>query len=100
MLSEHSLNFIKETAIRYGATKILLLESCPEMTQSRVCDIDLAVEGVAENDIDRLWDDLIWSEALDRRTVDLFRLEDEHWLVPIMHAGGTRIYEAPEAFTA
>jgi len=93
MLREESLRFIRAVAGEFGAARVFLFGSCLSQSQDHAHDIDLAVEGISENRLDAFWDRLMWAEALGRKPVDVIRLEDGHWLNPIILDEGVLIYE-------
>ncbi|HRV97921.1 MAG TPA: nucleotidyltransferase domain-containing protein, partial [Aminobacteriaceae bacterium] len=94
MLREESLRFIRALAEEYGAARVFLFGSCLLLPQEDARDIDLAVEGISEEQLDAFWDRLMWADALGRKPVDVLRLEDGHWLNPIILDEGVLIYEA------
>ncbi len=105
MPREESLRFIRALAEEYGAARVFLFGSCLSLPQEDAHDIDLAVEGIPEEQLDAFWDGLMWADALGRKPVDVLRLEDGHWLNPIILDEGVLIYEkirhnAPEAVKA
>ncbi len=94
MLREESLRFIRALAEEYGAARVYLFGSCLLLPQEDARDIDLAVEGISEEQLDAFWDGLMWADALGRKSVDVLRLEDGHWLNPVILDEGVLIYEA------
>ena len=94
MLREESLRFIRALAEEYGAARVFLFGSCLLLPQEDARGIDLAVEGISEEQLDAFWDRLMWADALGRKPVDVLRLEDGHWLNPIILDEGVLIYEA------
>ena len=93
VLEKSSIDFIRKVAEKYGATRVLLFGSSFS-APAEARDIDLAVEGVAKNDIDALRDELMWADELERKPVDIVRIEDDHWLNPIIFDEGALLYEA------
>lgn len=93
MLREESLRYIRAVAGEFGAARVFLFGSCLSQSQDHAHDIDLAVEGISEDRLDAFWDRLMWAEALGRKPVDVIRLEDGHWLNPIILDEGVLIYE-------
>ena len=93
MLREESLRFIRAVAGEFGAARVFLFGSCLSKSQDHAHDLDLAVEGISEDRLDAFWDRLMWAEALGRKPVDAIRLEDRHWLNPIILDEGVLIYE-------
>lgn len=93
MLREKSLRFIRAMAEEYGVACVFLFGSCLSLPLEDARDIDLAVEGISEDQLDAFWDRLMWAEELGRKPVDVLRLEDGHWLNPIILDEGVLIYE-------
>ena len=96
MLYDTSLNFIRATAEEYGASRVLLFGSCLTMPENEVGDIDLAVEGLSSDDYHGFWDRLLWADELNGKTVDVIRIEDNGFLVPIILDEGMEIYAERE----
>lgn len=96
MLSEASLEFIRKTAEEYGASRVLLFGSCLNVREEEAGDIDLAVEGLSPRDYDNFWSRLLWADELNGKTVDVIRIEDRDFLVPIILNRGLEIYAARE----
>lgn len=94
MLHDASLEFIRATAEEYGASRVLLFGSCLRMPEDEAGDIDLAVEGLSRRDYDAFWDRLLWANELNGKTVDVIRIEDGDFLVPIVLNRGVEIYAA------
>ncbi len=93
MLEKKSLDFIRKVAEKYGARRVFLFGSSLHGS-AKGRDIDLAVERVAKDHMDALWDELMWAEELERKPVDLLRIEDDHWLNPIIFDEGVLYVEA------
>lgn len=87
------MSFIRKIAGKYGATKVYLFGSSLHAS-SEARDVDIAVEGISNRDLDDFWDELMWADELDRKPVDVLRIEDEHWLNPIILDEGVLLYEA------
>lgn len=96
MLQETSLEFIRTTAEEYGASRVLLFGSCLRMSEDKAGDIDIAVEGLSRSDYDKFWDRLLWAGELNGKTVDVIRIEDNGFLVPIILDEGVEIYASQE----
>lgn len=92
MLNNTSLDFIKTTAEKYGASRVLLFGSCLTRHENEAGDIDLAVEGLSSDDYHNFWDNLLWADELNGKTVDAIRIEDNGFLVPIILDEGVEIY--------
>ena len=94
MLYDASLDFIRTTAEEYGASRVLLFGSCLTISESEAGDIDLAVEGLSSDKYHDFWDHLLWADVLNGKTVDVIRIEDNGFLVPIVLNRGVEIYVA------
>ena len=94
MLKPNSLSFIRSIAEQYGATRVLLFGSCLTGPEDEAGDIDLAVEGLSSGDYHDFWDRLLWADELNGKTVDVIRIEDGDFLVPIVLNRGVEIYAA------
>ena len=92
MLYDTSLDFIKTAAEKYGASRVLLFGSCLTAPEGEAGDIDLAVEGLSSDDYHGFWDHLLWADELNGKTVDVIRIEDNGFLVPIILDEGMEIY--------
>ena len=92
MLNATSLSFIRSVAEEYGAARILLFGSCLTEPEERAKDIDLAVEGLSPKDYHAFWDRLLWADELGGKPVDVSRVEDNGFLVPIILDEGAEIY--------
>jgi len=93
VLKKEGLDFIRRIAEKYGAARVFLFGSSLH-SPAEAHDVDLAVEGVSKNDLDAFWDELMWADELDRKPVDIVRIEDGHWLNPIIFDEGVLLYEA------
>ncbi len=96
MLRDASLEFIRATAEEFGAKRVLLFGSCLAVPEEEAGDIDLAVEGLSSGDYQDFWDRLLWADELNGKTVDVIRIEDRGFLVPIILYEGMEIYVARE----
>lgn len=99
MLRESSLEFIRDTAGEYGASRVLLFGSCLNMPEEEAGDIDLAVEGLSRGDYQDFWERLLWADELDGKSVDVIRIEDRDFLVPMILNRGVEIYAARRSKT-
>ena len=93
MLEKEGVDFIRRIAVQYGAARVFLFGSSLH-AHVTARDVDLAVEGVSKNDLEAFWDELMWADELDRKPVDIIRIEDGHWLNPIIFDEGVLLYEA------
>ncbi|MDR3331552.1 MAG: nucleotidyltransferase domain-containing protein [Synergistaceae bacterium] len=92
MLTENSLKFIQEAATEFGATRVFLFGSCLGCLEQDADDIDIAVEGLSKSDYWDFWRRLLWSDELGGKSVDIVRIEDNGFLVPIILDEGMEIY--------
>ena len=92
MLSDTSLTFIRSVAEEYGAARVWLFGSCLTGPEGEAKDIDLAVEGLSSKDYHAFWDRLLWADELGGKPVDVIRVEDNGFLVPIILDEGAEIY--------
>ena len=92
MLNATSLAFIRSVAEEYGAARVLLFGSCLTGPEGEAKDIDLAVEGLSSKDYHAFWDRLLWADELGGKPVDVIRVEDNGFLVPIILDEGAEIY--------
>ena len=92
MLKPQSIAYIKSTAERFGAEKILLFGSCLEMPEEEANDIDLVVYGL---DPITHWDmmaEMSWPAELGGKQVDLVRAENQEPIM-VFASKGVPIYE-------
>jgi predicted nucleotidyltransferase len=92
MLRKESLLFIRATAQEYGARRVLLFGSCLDTPEEKADDIDLAVEGLPRSDYRKFWSKLLWADELKGKSVDVVRIEENGFLVPIILDEGREIY--------
>ena len=92
MLDDTSLAFIRSVAEEYDAARVLLFGSCLTEPEGEAKDIDLTVEGLSSKDYHTFWDRLLWAEELGGKPVDMVRMEDNGFLVPIILDEGAEIY--------
>jgi predicted nucleotidyltransferase len=92
MLRQESLLFICATAQEYGVKRVLLFGSCLNTPEEKTNDIDLAVEGLSRRDYRRFWNKLLWADELKGKSVDVVRIEENGFLVPIILDEGREIY--------
>lgn len=94
MLEKNSIEFIKAVAKKYGASRVLLFGSTANDTAIPTGDIDLAVEGLNVFAHDEMWGDLMWAEELNKKNVDLIRIEDQLPINAIIENRGILVYAA------
>jgi predicted nucleotidyltransferase len=92
MLFESSLTFIREIAAEFGASRVFLFGSCMAGSEKDAGDIDIAVEGLSKSDYWDFWRRLLWADELDGKSIDVVRIEDNSFLVPIILDEGVEIY--------
>ena len=95
MLGYATLAYIRETAMKYGAQRVMLFGSSLILPESEVHDIDLLVRGVDKScryEFDsalKLWEGPIPS------SVDVLHEEDEIYILPLIAESGLEIYVSP-----
>jgi predicted nucleotidyltransferase len=92
-LKPETLGFIKKTAKEMGATKVVLFGSCLQKDESDAGDIDLGIEGLSREDVFILRRRL-YSAPEIHNDVDVVRMEDRDWIVPLIELDGISIYES------
>jgi predicted nucleotidyltransferase len=92
-LRAETLDFIKKTAKEMGVRKILLFGSCLRKDESEAGDIDLGIEGLSRDEIRDLRSRLYSSPEI-RCDIDVVRMEDRDWIVPLIELDGISIYES------
>jgi predicted nucleotidyltransferase len=92
MLHDNSLEYIRSLGSEFGATRILLFGSCLNSPEREIGDIDIAIEGVSRGDYWDFWKRVLWADELDGKAVDVVRIEDNSFLVPIILDEGIEIY--------
>ncbi len=99
MLAQKSFDFIRSMAERHGAERVFLFGSSLALPESDAGDIDLAIEGLDSVEFHALWDDLMWAPELDKKRVDLVRVEDDLPVMVIVRAEGVCIYDSSREYT-
>ncbi|MDR1580739.1 MAG: nucleotidyltransferase domain-containing protein [Synergistaceae bacterium] len=92
-LKPETLDFIKKTAKEMGARKVFLFGSCLHKDESEAGDIDLGIEGLSRDEVHSLRRRLYSSPEI-RCDVDVVRMEDRDWIVPLIELDGMSIYES------
>jgi predicted nucleotidyltransferase len=92
-LKPETLDFIKKTAREMGVRKVFLFGSCLYKDESETGDIDLGIEGLSRNESHALRHRL-YSAPEIRGDVDVVRMEDREWIVPLIELDGMSIYES------
>jgi predicted nucleotidyltransferase len=92
MLKDDKLSFIRMVSRKFGAKRVILFGSCLNNPEQAAGDIDIAVEGLSKSDYWDFWRRLLWAEELDGKAVDVVRVEDDGFLVPIILDEGKEIY--------
>jgi len=94
MLTEKTINILKEKAAFYKVKKLLLFGSCLHKPEEEANDIDLLVE------IDRinylpLGSDLFWDEDINK-SIDLIDMSSDIPMMPAILEDAVVIYEAQD----
>lgn len=97
MLNQSSIEYIGSVAKKFGARRVLLFGSCLYMNEGEAGDIDLAVEGLSEDDALEFAYSFYWVDDLGGKWVDVVRLEDDGDLNPIIFDEGVEIYAAEKS---
>lgn len=92
MLTQSSLDYIAASAEKFGGKRVLLFGSCLYMNEADAGDIDLAIEGLNEDDARDFAYSFYWVDNLGGKWVDVIRLEDDGDLNPIIIDEGVEIY--------
>ena len=99
VLTQKSLDYIRSAAARHGARRVFLFGSCLTLPESDAGDIDLAIEGLGSVGFYALWDDLMWAPELDKKRVDLVRVEDDLPVMVIVRSEGVCICDNSREYT-
>jgi predicted nucleotidyltransferase len=92
-LKPETLDFIKKTASEMGARKVFLFGSCLYKDEGEAGDIDLGIEGLSRDEVHSLCRRLYSSPEISG-DVDVVRMEDRDWIVPLIELDGMSIYES------
>jgi predicted nucleotidyltransferase len=92
-LKSETLDFIQKTAREMGVRKIFLFGSCLHKNEGEAGDIDLGIEGLSRDDVHALRRRL-YSAPEIRSDIDVVRMEDRDWIVPLIELDGISIYES------
>jgi predicted nucleotidyltransferase len=96
MLTDFSLNFIRETAEKFGAKRVLLFGSALTGSEDEARDIDLAVEGLDSLQIYEFMMELFEAPELNGKPVDVIHIESRPPILPIILDEGVEIYHEHE----
>ena len=92
-LKPETLDFIKKTASEMGVKKVFLFGSCLRKDENEAGDIDLGIEGLSRDEIHVLRRRL-YSSPARHKDIDVVRMEDRDWIVPLIELDGVSIYES------
>lgn len=92
-LKPETLDFIRKTAREMGVRKVFLFGSCLQKDENEAGDIDLGIVGLSREDVHALRRRL-YSAPEIRKDVDVVRMEDRDWIVPLIELDGMSIYES------
>jgi predicted nucleotidyltransferase len=92
-LKTETLDLIKKTAREMGARKVFLFGSCLHKDESEAGDIDLGIEGLSRYEVQSLRRRL-YSAPEIQGDIDVVRMEDREWIVPLIELDGMNIYES------
>ncbi|MDR1979363.1 MAG: nucleotidyltransferase domain-containing protein [Synergistaceae bacterium] len=96
MLTQSSLDFIKERAEKFGAKRVLLFGSALTGPEEEANDIDLAVEGLDSLQAYGFTMELFEALELGEKPVDVVRMEARAPILPIILDEGIEIYREHE----
>ena len=92
-LKPATLGFIKKTAKEMGATKVVLFGSCLQKDENDAGDIDIGIEGLSRDDV-LILRHRLYSAPEMHSDIDVVRMEDRDWIVPLIELDGISIYES------
>ncbi|MDR3230563.1 MAG: hypothetical protein LBT65_03915 [Synergistaceae bacterium] len=92
-LKSETLDFIRKTAKEMGAGKVFLFGSCLQKNENEAGDIDLGIEGLSRNEV-RALRHRLYSAPEIHKDIDVVRMEDRDWIVPLIELDGMSIYES------
>ena len=93
MLTEKTINILKEKAAFYNVKKLLLFGSCLHISEEEANDIDLAVEGIDDDRFFTFHADLMFDKDI-RKSIDLIDLSGNATIMPVILETGIVIYES------
>jgi predicted nucleotidyltransferase len=92
-LEPETLDFIQKTAKEMGVRKIFLFGSCLQKSENEAGDIDLGIEGLSRDEV-RILRRRLYSAPEIHSDIDVVRMEDRDWIVPLIELDGVSIYES------
>ena len=93
MLTEKTINILKEKAQAYNVKRLLLFGSCLHVPEDEANDIDLAVEGIDDDRFFTFHSDLMFDKDI-RKSIDLIDLSGNATIMPVILETGLVIYES------
>ena len=92
-LKSETQETIRAIADEFGAKKIFIFGSCLEKNEEEAGDIDLGVLGLSKERA-LAFRHRLYASPMIRRDVDVVRMEDRDWIVPLIELDGEVIYES------
>ena len=93
MLTEKTINILKEKAKNYNVKKLLLFGSCLHLPEEEAGDIDLAVEGVEHSKFLTFYSDLLFDKDIGKH-IDLIDMSRDVTIMPVILETGVVIYDS------
>ncbi len=93
MLTERTIDILREKAERYHVKRLLLFGSCLEKPEEEAGDIDLAVEGIDSDKFLPFYSELMFDKDINKN-IDLIDMADDVPIMPIILENNVVIYES------
>jgi predicted nucleotidyltransferase len=93
MLTEKTINILKEKAESYNVKRLLLFGSCLTKPEEEAGDIDLAVEGIETSKFLTFYSDLLFDNDIGKN-IDLIDMSRDVTIMPVILETGVVIYES------
>ena len=93
MLTEKTINILKEKAKAYNVKRLLLFGSCLNMSEEEANDIDLAVEGIYGDSFFAFHSELMLDDDINK-SIDLIDMSRNATIMPVILETGVVIYES------
>jgi predicted nucleotidyltransferase len=93
MLTEKTIDILREKAERYHVKKLLLFGSCLEKPEAEANDIDLVVEGIDDDKFLTFYSELLFDDEINK-SIDLIDMADDIPIMPLILENNVVIYEA------
>ena len=93
MLTEKTVNVLREKAKSYNVKRLLLFGSCLHVPEKEANDIDLAVEGIDDSKFFTFYSDLMLDDDIGK-SIDLIDMSGNVTIMPVILETGVVIYES------